>query len=246
MVATPEIRTLKLSGFALVNYPTLQVNAEKLSGVVVAKSSPDVQVQLLTQLVVCRGRTDQASLRAWTFSQNGHDFYVLKLGDQCTLIYDLTTEQWSTWNTEDLAFWRAQIGTNWRSSSYAGDDNHGIIWELVMDQGVDEDPVTAETQPFTRRVTGGLPQKLRNTSPVGSVFLTCAVGSPEYTGATITLRTSDDLGESWSDFDTLTANVSDFSQEFQWRSLGLIKAPGKLFEIVDNGATVRIDSLDMQ
>jgi hypothetical protein len=44
----------------------------------------------------------------------------------------------------------------------------------------------------------------------------------------------------------LTVTPSDYSQEFAWRSLGLIRAPGRMFELSDNGAAVRIDGLDIR
>jgi hypothetical protein len=37
----------------------------------------------------------------------------------------------------------------------------------------------------------------------------------------------------------------EFTKEVRWRSLGLMRAPGRLFEIVDSGTTVRIDGLDV-
>ena len=55
-------------------------------------------------LVAVRGRPGNPRLRDWTFSLDGHDFYVLRLGDDLTLVYDATTEQWVDWSDRDYPF----------------------------------------------------------------------------------------------------------------------------------------------
>jgi len=40
-----------------------------------------------------------------------------------------------------------------------------------------------------------------------------------------------------------TGSMQDF--ELAWRSLGLIRAPGRIFELIDSGPDLRIDGLDM-
>jgi len=198
-------------------------------------------------------------LRVWGFSLDGHDFYVISLGETSTLVYDLTTGQWSEWFSPEETVWKAHTGTNWvslgldtyttwdaTSNVIAGDNNYGVLWMVDPDVGTDEDPVTAVATPFSRQITGGIQQKLRETQAVGAAYLLASAGSPQVTGSSFTLRTSDDAGKTWTNHGTVTAELANYSQEFVWRSLGLIKQPGKLFEITDSGASIRIDSLDIR
>ena len=197
-------------------------------------------------------------VRAFPFSLDGHDYYVLHLGQQSTVVYDLTTGQWAEWGSPDLPYWRLNYGFNWlsmpgsaytsgnTSNALCGDFLNGQLWTLKPEQGYDEDLMTGEAIPFTRRVVGGVPMRLRETQKVGAAYVTASIGVPSLTGAEITLRTSDDNGYTWTDHGTITATADDYDQEYVWRSLGLIKAPGRIFEITDTGATVRIDGLDIR
>lgn len=63
---------------------------------------------------------------------------------------------------------------------------------------------------------------------------------------TVTLEISDDNGNSWVAATDVLVNPGDYSQEIVWRSLGLVKAPGRLFRISDYNALVRLDGLDMR
>ena len=88
--------------------------------------------------------------RVWTFSLDGHDFYVLRLGDSETLVYDLYSEQWVDWANFQKEFWRANNGQNWAGASklaytygsdvVVGDDTYGLLWFLDPEQPYDQDP----------------------------------------------------------------------------------------------------------
>lgn len=62
----------------------------------------------------------------------------------------------------------------------------------------------------------------------------------------ILLEVSDDNGVSWVSAGTAAVNPEDWEQELVWRSLGRIKAPGRLFRFTDYNAVTRIDGVDMQ
>ena len=77
------------------------------------------------------------------------------------------------------------------------------------------------------------------------MFLNVSLGAPTVTGAAITLRTSDDGGHSFYSHGDVTITPANYSQEIAWRGLGLIRAMGRVFEITDRGAAVRINAADM-
>jgi hypothetical protein len=191
--------------------------------------------------------------RAWGFSLDGHDFYVLRLGESATLVFDLTTQQWSQWSNPDLAYWRPHCGQNWQGMAgtladggtdvVCGDDTEGVLYRLDPTSGRDDDTGTGDAA-FTRTVTGAIALSGRDTKPCGAFQLTCALGSPSQSGAAITLETSDDFGQNWLSHGSVTLAAGSFSQVVEWRALGLMRQPGRIFKLTDDGATVRIGRAD--
>lgn len=244
---------------AAANFPAEHTDSSQYRIVFAGPSEVTAEVSQASVFALGRGRIDNRRVRSWWAPLDGHNLYFLRLGESETLVYDLSTGQWSTWASPHLPTWRVNCGTAWlgmskisfdeghTSNVIAGDDTVGLLWSLKPEQGFDDS--TREDRDgiaFDRKVVGGLPMRLRETQPVGAAYITASIGEPQITGANITLRTSDDSGKTWVDHGTITASTSDVSQEFVWRSLGLIKAPGRIFEITDNGATVRIDGLDIR
>jgi hypothetical protein len=203
------------------------------------------------------GAEDNPTIRVWGFSLDGHDFYCLRLGNGQTLIYDLTTGQWSHWASPNAVNWRAHIGQNWvgigaqttlrefGSDVIAGDDATGVLWMLDPTAGVDDNTTTGTTS-YMRRVNAGLVLRGRDTLPCNAVQLTVSLGVPVVTGATLQLRTSDDFGYTWVDQGTVMIDPGNYEQVIEYRSLGLMVQPGRIFEITDQGASVRITGADIR
>lgn len=196
-------------------------------------------------------------LRVWGFSLDGHDYFVLRLGDSGTLVYDLTTDSIVEWASPLQDKWRAHVGQNWigmadttfangfGSDIVAGDDTTGVLWVLDPTAGQDDD-TSGDPVNYTRKVTGEIQLSGRDVLPCGAVTLDLSVGDPTDTGATITLRTSDDLGHNWRSHGALTVSSGDYGAVVEWRGLGLAKAPGRIFEISDDGAAVRIGAANLR
>jgi hypothetical protein len=237
--------------------PAQDISAEQARMSVGVRQNDSINTQQARMFVAAKGRIDNRRLRAWTFSLDGHDFYVLRLGQDSTLVYDKSTDSWSKWNGASLAFLRAHVGTNWLgmgrnslaanalTNVVAGDDDQPYLWSMNPNVGYDEDVATTAQTSFPRKVLGGLPMKTRKTQPIGAAYLTVDAGDPQMSGAAFTLRTSDDYGKTWINHGSVLVD-SDTAQEIVWRSLGLLRQPGKAFEISDDGASVRIDSLEIR
>jgi hypothetical protein len=192
---------------------------------------------------------------------DGHDFYVLQLGEQGTLVCDLTTGQWMQWKSPERTAWRACLGTNWigigagalnnvstRANVVAGDDTYGAIWVLAPTQGYDESPIdSAEEVPFTRTVMAGVPMRMRQTAPCNEVYLLGSKGGSALTvtAQEIALRTSDDAERTWTEQGTITITPEEWDQEWVWRSLGIMGAPGRMFEFTDN-CIARLDGVEIR
>ena len=247
-----EVQAAQLRAMAIVNFPTETVEASQVKTEVVAKSIVNTQVSKVGLLLVGLGRSSDPTVRAWTFTLDQHDFYVLRLGDQKTLVLDLMTGQWSTWKTSNLPFWRAGIGMNWLggmqlasdrgSNVVVLDDWNGTVWfldpALPYDQDFDDPEVPV---PFSRRATAQIPVRGRQVLPCFDVFLTADVGAPALNGDTVLLEYSDDAGKSYTEAGYVTITPDNFNQEIYWMSLGQIEAPGRLFRITDYGAVTRSD-----
>jgi len=188
-----------------------------------------------------RGGLTLSRKRAWTYTQDGHTFYVLDLSTEGTWVYDLTTKQWSQFQTVGSGQWDVQAGTQWNSIRIVGGDlTTTDMWELVPSALQDHDGAAD----IAHIVTGALQTRSRNYNSVESVVLTGSsnkIGNP--TSSAMLLRWSDDNGVTWNAYYSvpLTAGVVT---EVAWRSLGAFALPGRIFEVSDSGGMVRIDGMD--
>lgn len=191
------------------------------------------------------------------FSLDDHDFYVLRLGDDETLVYDLITDTWSSWDSAGRSTWRATGSLNWvgvlgsgeanvpQTNIICGDDTFGVLWALDPTSGVDDGPFPGNpVRPFTRTVTGGIPIRGRTSPRNSAVTLTVSLADLTATDTTFSLRISDDNGETYQNCGAVRAPTSANFNEVRWRSLGVIRAPSRVYEFSDSGAAVRIDGAD--
>lgn len=217
--------------------------------------APSIRATQGVVMAVVSGRIDNPKLRAWTYTLDGHDFYVLKLGTQGkTLVFDMSTGQWAWWSSQSEPRWRASVGMNWKSSFdipakfgsnvVVGDDSSGIIWVLDPEKGLDDDLLDTGEITFPRVATGQMPAVSRQAAPIYSVSLSASYGKPSITLNSVKLEYSDDQGNTYVVADEPQVAINGaYDQEFIWRSLGQVRAPGRLFRITDNGAFSRVDSL---
>jgi len=244
---------------AVYQFPADTGTSTQVGMVVLAESGPDALASQVQAIVVYRGRVYDPRIRAWTFTLDGHDYYVLRLGDISTLVYDTHAEQWYDWGSDTADIWKANTGQNWVGASsisgfygsniVCGDDVFGALYFLDTAQSQDEDPVygSATQTPFERVVTGQLVKLDYDAQPCYEVQLLGAIGDNlDATLTDVTLETSDDSGNTYNDHGTITLSAGDYIARATWLSLGSIEAPGRLFKITDYGALQRIDSLYMK
>lgn len=257
-LVSPDIQVSLSDVLVLGIFPTENIQTSLVQAFVPLARSIDLQVSMAQTLVLAIGHVANPKLRAWTFSLDGHDFYVLRLGDASTLVYDVYSEQWMDWVSFGRDYWRPNIGTNWvgapalanayGSSVVVGDDTWGLIYFLdpnqPYDQHADSSNPTQEVY-FERIIMGQVPIRGREVLPCFVTWLTADMGDPAYIGAGVTLYSSDDGGETFDSHGLVTVTLGAFEPELSWYSLGQISAPGRLFKIVDDGAIARVDGLEM-
>lgn len=257
-LSSVALRTSLGGVLATVNFPTSSERLSSMTGFVAVKSDVIPRVSNAAVLVAVKGRTSNPKLRAWTFTLDGHDYYVLRLGMKLTLVYDIYSEQWMDWDAFSETYWPVNIGANWvggtkwgqsyGSNVLVGDDTYGLLWLLDPNQPYDEAPeVLDPTQEvfFPRIIQGQYPVVGRAVEPCYAVWLTTDMGAPAYLGAGVKLEISDDAGKSYQDMGTVPVTAGTNTPEIAWYSLGQIGAPGRLFRITDDGAVARIDSMEM-
>jgi hypothetical protein len=178
--------------------------------------------------------------RAWTFTLDGHVFYVLDLGQEGTWLYDVSTGEWSNFYTNTYVQWNVASGCMWGNRIVGGDLSSSNVYEVaasnLQDNGSADIP---------HCVTGGLETRSRARFGCDDVLLSVSLGDLDnVAGSAMNLRFSDDNGQTWSAYYPITMVEGDYVAELRWRSLGSFGAPGRVFEFSDLGGPRSIDGCD--
>lgn len=169
----------------------------------------------------------EPSLVGWFFRTNRHDFYVLS-GVQSTLVYDLTKGRWYRWSSYEKNTWDAVFGVQNDDSVYVSVVDRSSIFQLGSAS-------TDETSgPIICEVSGLVQNRARTPMSCTNVNLFLNYGNVSSYSKTpiVEMRWSDDQGNTWSDYVQGSAgNKGDYTTTILFRSLGLIWAPGRMFEV---------------
>jgi len=272
MALTPELRSTQ--GKVLVTYdgdvvlrgpqakvlvvynlPAIQLRATQSTAKVVYSGNLNIRATQAKVLVLYSGRIDTPKIKTMGFNLDAHTFYCIRLGSAMkTLVYDKYTNMWSWWCREPSNSLDSHTGMNWRSSGsigtnygsniLLGDASNGNLYIMDPMSGLDSN--ANYDYSFQRVATGQMTTRGRTFTPIYSVYLTASLGKPALTVNSVKLEYSDDQGHTYTVADPVyTVETANYGQEFSWRSIGQIGAPGRLFRITDDGAFARIDALDV-
>jgi hypothetical protein len=189
----------------------------------------------------------QEQTLAWTFTMDGHAFYVLDLGTEGTFLYDGVTQQWCEFQSQNSVGWNLRNGCTWYDFTtriVGGDSTGPYVWELdetaVYDDGFRD---------IIHAATAGI--MLRDRVYVSLAELRIAASSglvDDTTGiASIGLTYSDDGGQTYQGPFELFLDVgstADGQQDIRFSSLGAFMAPGRVIQISDYGGLLRLDGVD--
>lgn len=162
--------------------------------------------------------------RCWYFRYNRHDFYIVNT-DQFGLAFDLNNQTWLRWDSNKRENWRAHLGSQVESQVVAGDSESNVLWEL--EEGLDDDG-----ELVIRELSGFLPHVSRPV-PCYDVYINLNMGwAPDYdTEPVLELRWSDDQGATYTNYiQTTLGSKGQYANQAIFRSLGRIRAPGRLFQ----------------
>lgn len=254
---TPSEEVYTFSTSAVVNFPTELVNSETFGITATVRRTSDINVTNLAITAVVRGRIQSPYALAWTFTLEGHDYYVINLYEE-TLVYDLSQQKWYSWGSLDSKQLGLRYGLNWVQTSamafdygtniVCGDDSTGAMFFLDPTK-VDDDSslgVDGETRAFDRIVYGQFPVRGNTAQPCYGVQLFGSLGDvQDPTLTSIQLEYSDDQGNTFVDAGTIDMVAGSYNQRIYWRSLGSMTQPGRLFRLTDSGGLLRLDGLDI-
>jgi hypothetical protein len=175
----------------------------------------------LAELIAAESASD---LRAWTFSTDTHRFYPLTLGASSTWVFDLngSGEQWTTFESPSLTYWRAHLGTTMGDTIVALDNVSTQVYRLddaLMDDagsdfGVE---VSAFIDPQGQAI------------PCASLAVLCDLGNAPATGQgsapVIGMKFTDDQAKTFSPWMYRDLGVTGQSLPMpRWDGLGEIPA----------------------
>lgn len=175
-----------------------------------------------------------ATCSCFTFKREGHEFVAFRLASE-TLIYDCATREWCEFQSSG-GQWIAQSGCMVDKVAYFGRSAAGELmgWDEWDDMG----------SAMERRFS--FAQQLDTPMSVNSIKLWCNPGqSPG--SSTVSLRTSRDAGQTWSDWEATTMGASlDYRTVPEWRALGMFDFPGLLGEVkTEGGIPFRISAVKL-
>jgi hypothetical protein len=165
--------------------------------------------------------------RAWYFQVDRNDFYVLTT-DVMTLVFDLSTNNWYRWSTFNEDVWKISGGVEKDITVYGASLLSSSSLYKLEDGAVD-----SEGEWLVCEITGFVPHNSRTSLPCVSVELLSNVGfgSSYIVEPIVELRWSDDQGANWSTYSQASLGArGDANNRTQFRSLGVIRTPGRRFE----------------
>lgn len=174
-------------------------------------------------------------LRAFVFKLDGHGIYGVHLGVQGTWVYDTLTNEWSKFITEGYSVFNFEIGLTYDDRIIGGDNQGPELWLLDAESQLDQG-----FKPIRRVVTGVVSVRSRDAVSVWGLDVDATVDSYSYAEATMELSISDNGGVTYVDIATKELTTDDNGYPISFRSLGTIRAPGRVFRIEDFGGPVTI------
>lgn len=163
-----------------------------------------------------------ADLRAWSFSADGHRFYVLTLGGDSTWVYDLDAgvggERWSTFNSLGYDYWRMHLGCSIGNTVLACDNLSSQLFRLDPTRKTDADDVFQKK--FCAVIDGQ-----DTTIPLSNMVVVCDIGNVPLEGQGSTpimqLRLSTNQGKTFGPiWESEFAGTGDYATLPRFNALG--------------------------
>jgi hypothetical protein len=241
-LASASDRLTQAFALTAINYPTPSEHTSQLVGLVSTKSNTSLRNTQIFALVAVAVGAEERMLHSWTFTQDGHDFYVVLAAGE-TYVYDKETEQWAQWASPDAAFWRGVDGVEWNGINVCIDPSTGKLFQIDPQGRLDY-----KTTPITSIIYGGMTERFRDMPSIFMAEVAVSQNSPPHnvdpTTLSITLETTDTITS--YNHGTVNGAATGNHTFARFYGLGLMRSPGILFKITDTGFARRIDGLNIE
>lgn len=177
-------------------------------------STHDIERELLEDY----GADNIASAYAFTYSANGHDFYVLTIPNSKTWVFDLTTQVWHERKTSGLDTWLPSSLVNAFNMNIVGDATTGNLYQLDSNYFYDGKELMLEREIIFPPV---FLQDGRMIFDKLYLDIETAPSKNLRANPQIMLSWSDDGGNTWSSEHWKSfGKVGEYRKRVIWRSLG--------------------------
>lgn len=237
-------RASQFVALAAYGPPQTQFGRGSQLQLLVARAGEEDQVSVRTSQIALlvaygTGIPDQSRSDAWTYTLDGHLFYVLPLGPEGDWAYDAVTKQWAKLQTQGFAGLNFTHGVMWGQRIFGGDLLYPALYELSPNQPQDEG-----FRPVIHVVTGAIATRSPNLVGCANFRLTASAGALSDATTVVSLDFSDDNGNNFiGPFDISMAEGAT-DQPLLWSALGSFGAPGRIFRITDSGGMLSIYGAD--
>ena len=226
-------------GAVMVGYSLKEADGTRVpQGATLIGYEGEQEIRTTDSVVLAAYRTDQRedyNLRTFGFTFDGHPFYAIHLGLNGTWLYDSRNDQWSEWVTQGYTTWNFEYAIEYDQRIIGGDNQNSILWELDPASYLDEG-----FKPQQRKATGVVSLRSRDAVPVWALDVDATVDSYDGSVATMTLKISDNGGNTFNTISTKTLTADSNGFPISFRSLGTMRAPGRVYNIEDEGGPVTI------
>ena len=197
------------------------------------------------------GYATLADALAFTYSQEGHSFYVLTFPDAATWVYDASTQLWHERESRDsegrgLARWRVNAYADAYNQHVVGDYQTGQLYTLDLDEPTENGLcIRREAVSAPVAATG---QRLKMARL--ELELETGVGRTTGFGATpqAMIQFSDDGGRTWSNERWATlGRIGQYRRRVRWYRMGQFRERYLRLTLADPvkvaliGATAELD-----
>lgn len=169
--------------------------------------------------------SDPTTLYAVVWNWNGHDFWVLHIPGDGSVVYDLATGQWDDIASFGHTLFRGAVGAvGTNNQPLLGDDTEGVIWEMTEDVRTDDgDPVLFEFTGLLEVADAGV--RLDNIS----LDLSTGLNPDPEADPSVLMAMSDDGGDSFGpDRKAYIGRQGQRGNVAAWQRLGGLNRPGKV------------------
>lgn len=166
-----------------------------------------------------------ADLNGFCYLQGGHAVYVLNMGAQGSMAFDVSTGQWHEWSSYGDTSFRGRYSAPFGDGRTIVGDTSGRF--NFLDPGAYEDNGDPIVQLWTGVVSAS--ERVRCDNVILGATVGYALTYPD--NPKVGLRFSDDRGRTWSDFEYVSmGHRGEFETQIAWKRLGALRRPGRVFQ----------------